>query len=296
ARSKFTAGERVEFQPADAMALPFPDQSFDAVVCQFGVMFFPDKAKSYREAYRVMKPGGRYLFSVWDAHRFNPFARLGHGLVTELFPTDPPQFYQVPFGYHRLDPIKDAVTEAGFTRLKIEVLSREQAIVDVAAFAQGFVYGNPLAEQIRARGGDPDAVVAALTEIYRRRVRSGSRPDADASDLFRGGAAVRPSPDRGLTPAATHSRSAREGFQYGLELAPGFGASFISATAAWPPNVMKRLSPPTVTKVKPISIAFLAYEAAPQWSPGCTLWRRHASTTFLSASIIHWSGLSPPGG
>ncbi|MBV9017596.1 MAG: methyltransferase domain-containing protein [Alphaproteobacteria bacterium] len=168
ARSKFTAGERLGFQPADAMALPFPDQSFDAVVCQFGVMFFPDKAKSYREAHRVLKPGGRYLFSVWDAHRFNPFARLGHGLVTELFPTDPPQFYQVPFGYHRLDPIKDAVTEAGFTRLKIEVLSREQAIVDVAAFAQGFVYGNPLAEQIRARGGDPDAVVAALTEIYRR--------------------------------------------------------------------------------------------------------------------------------
>jgi len=92
ARTKFRAGETVEFRPADATELPFPEQSFDAVVCQFGVMFFPDKEKSYREAYRVLRPGGRYLFSVWDAHRYNAYARLGHGLVTELFPADPPQF------------------------------------------------------------------------------------------------------------------------------------------------------------------------------------------------------------
>ena len=168
ARAKFAAGEAVEFQPADAIALPFPDQAFDAVVCQFGVMFFPDKAKSYAEAYRVLKPGGHYLFSVWDSHRHNPFGRLAHELISGLFPADPPQFYQVPFGYHRLDPIKEAVTEAGFTGLKIAVLRRDQSIPDVAAFAHGFVYGNPLAEQVRARGGDPAVIVTALTETYRR--------------------------------------------------------------------------------------------------------------------------------
>ena len=70
ARTKFRAGEQVEFQPADALALPFADGSFDTVVCQFGVMFFPDKDQSYREVYRVLTPGGRYLFNIWDSHRY----------------------------------------------------------------------------------------------------------------------------------------------------------------------------------------------------------------------------------
>src|ERR1700722_4323897 len=65
ARAKFRPGERVELQPADATALPFPDGGFDTVVCQFGVMFFPDKNKAYREVHRVLKPGGHYLFSIW---------------------------------------------------------------------------------------------------------------------------------------------------------------------------------------------------------------------------------------
>jgi ubiquinone/menaquinone biosynthesis C-methylase UbiE len=93
ARTKFRTGEQVEFQPADAVALPFPDASFDAVVCQFGVMFFPDKGKSNSEVYRVLGPGGRYVFSVWDSHRYNPFGRIAHGVAGSFFPTDPPQFY-----------------------------------------------------------------------------------------------------------------------------------------------------------------------------------------------------------
>ena len=68
ARAKFQPNEKVDFRPADATTLPFPDGSFDAVVCQFGVMFFPDKDKSYREIHRVLAPGGHYLFNVWDSH------------------------------------------------------------------------------------------------------------------------------------------------------------------------------------------------------------------------------------
>ena len=99
ARAKFRPGEQVEFQQADAMALPFPDGGFDTVVCQFGVMFFPDKDKAYREVYRVLKPGGRYLFSIWDGHRFNPFGRITHEIIQRFFPAGPPQFMNVPFSY-----------------------------------------------------------------------------------------------------------------------------------------------------------------------------------------------------
>jgi ubiquinone/menaquinone biosynthesis C-methylase UbiE len=86
ARAKFHAGEQVEFRPADATALPFADGSFDAVMCQFGIMFFPDKAKSCSEVFRVLAPGGRYVFSVWDSHRYNPFGRITHEVAGRFFP------------------------------------------------------------------------------------------------------------------------------------------------------------------------------------------------------------------
>jgi SAM-dependent methyltransferase len=169
ARTKFRHGEQIDFQPADATALPFPDDAFDAVVCQFGVMFFPDKDKAYREVRRVLAPGGRYIFSVWDAHRHNPFGRLAHEIIGSFFPADPPQFFEVPYAYHRIDPIKDALIEAAFSDINIAVLSLEKEIPDVALFARGLVYGNPVIDQIRARSGaDPERIVEAMIGALRR--------------------------------------------------------------------------------------------------------------------------------
>lgn len=169
ARSKFGPREAVAFEAVDATALPFPDAVFDAVVCQFGIMFFPDKEKSYREARRVLAPGGRYFLSVWDAHRYNAFGRIAHEIVRHFFPKDPPQFYRVPFSCHEIDPIKRALLDAGFADLKIALLRLEKTIPDAAAFGRAIVYGNPLIDQIRKRGGvHPDQVVAAVTEALRR--------------------------------------------------------------------------------------------------------------------------------
>lgn len=169
ARSKFRPGEQVSFQSADAIALPFADQSFDAMVCQFGLMFYPDKAKSFSEACRVLVPGGRYLLSVWDSHRYNPFGRIAHEVAAGFFPSDPPQFYSVPFSCHQIDPVKEMLTAAGFGGVEIAVIRQERELADVARFARSAVFGNPLIDQIRSRGGvDPERVVDALERQYRR--------------------------------------------------------------------------------------------------------------------------------
>jgi ubiquinone/menaquinone biosynthesis C-methylase UbiE len=169
ARAKFRPGEQVELQPADAMALPFADGSFDTVVCQFGVMFFPDKAKSCSEVLRVLAPGGRYLFSVWDSHRYNPFGRIAYEVPGRFFPADPPQFYNVPFSCHQIDPIKELLIEAGFTGINAAVVSLDKEIPDVAKFAHAALYGNPLVDQVRTRGGvEPELVVEAMLQEYRR--------------------------------------------------------------------------------------------------------------------------------
>jgi len=175
ARGRFRADESVDFRPADATTLPFPDDSFDAVVCQFGVMFFPEKDKSYREIHRVLTPGGRYLFNVWDGHRYNQFGRIAHEVAGGFFPADPPQFFKVPFSYHQIDAIKESLIGAGFVDINIAILRLEKEIPDAALFARGLIYGNPIIDQIRTRGGvDPDRIVDAVAQ--RLRVEFGTDP------------------------------------------------------------------------------------------------------------------------
>jgi hypothetical protein len=117
----------------------------------------------------VLVSGGRYLFNVWDSHRHNPIGPLITEILEGFFAHDPPQFYQVPFSYHRIDPIKDSLDAAGFTDLRIAVLSLTKIILDVPTYARAVVLGNPLVDQIRTRGGvDPERVIEALAEALPR--------------------------------------------------------------------------------------------------------------------------------
>ena len=158
ARRKFGERDVVQFQSADATNLPFDDDSFDVVACQFGVMFFPDKDQSYRDVLRVLKPGGRYIFNVWDAWDYNPFAQIAHEAVAGLFPDDPPGFYHVPFGYCDTGLIEGSLAAAGFSGATSQAVDVVSAIPSAAEFATGLVYGNPLFEEIQQRGGDPQVV------------------------------------------------------------------------------------------------------------------------------------------
>jgi SAM-dependent methyltransferase len=169
ARAKFKKDEKVEFKSADALALPFGDETFDAIVCQFGIMFYQDKEKSHREAYRVLKRGGTYLLSVWGSHIENPFGRIAHETASRFFPKDPPQFYEVLFSCHDVDPIGDGLAKVGFDEVMTEDVTLVKDIADSALFARGIVYGNPFYDQIIARGGvTPEEMHAAVKQALDR--------------------------------------------------------------------------------------------------------------------------------
>ena len=142
---------RIAWQTADATKLSFPDGSFDAVVCQFGLMFFPDKAAGLREAFRVLKPGGRFLFSVWDAIARNPIVRIAHETIGGFFPVDPPTFYTVPFSLHDPEPIRALLAEAGFDQIEVTRLEKTGTSPSAADAAAGLIEGNPVGGAIMER-------------------------------------------------------------------------------------------------------------------------------------------------
>ncbi len=171
ARSKRGGLANVHYQVADALDLPFEDASFDAVTCQFGVMFFPDKAAGAREAARVLKPGGTYTFNVWDSLDRNPVIKVAQDTITGFFDDDPPAFLSIPFGYHALDPIVALLRGAGFGAIDISVVPTIVERPSARDVALGAVEGNPGIHEINARATAPaeqivDAVAAALHENF----------------------------------------------------------------------------------------------------------------------------------
>jgi len=167
AANKLREGEAVHWLQADACSLPFGNSMFDAVVCQFGIMFVPDKAMAAREARRVLKPGGLFLFNVWDAMEHNELARLTHETIARFFDKDPPAFYQVPFGYHDQDEIRRVLEQAGFREIQIEVVAKVGKAGRAEDAATGLVQGNPVATAIIER--DP-ALLPVITQAVAKAI------------------------------------------------------------------------------------------------------------------------------
>jgi ubiquinone/menaquinone biosynthesis C-methylase UbiE len=146
---------RVTWRRADAQALPFEDAAFDLVCCQFGVMFFPDRPSAYREARRVLKPGGTFLFNAWDRIDENVFADDVTNALAEFFPDDPPRFMaRTPHGYHDTGLIRSDLAKAGFSSVTIETRAEESRAPSPRQVAIAYCQGTPLRNEIEARGAD----------------------------------------------------------------------------------------------------------------------------------------------
>lgn len=144
----------VKWQHADAMRLPFLDASFDAVVCQFGVMFFPDRVKAYSEVRRVLRPGGMFLFNTWDRIEANEFAGAVQSGLTALYPDDPPRFLvRTPYGYFEQRLIREDLTRAGFgATASIDVVPARGHAASARSVAQAYCQGTPMRGELDARG------------------------------------------------------------------------------------------------------------------------------------------------
>lgn len=154
------ADDRISWRQADAQTLPFEDAAFDLVCCQFGVMFFPDRPSAYREARRVLKPGGCFLFNAWDRIAENVFADDVTNALAEFFPSDPPRFMaRTPHGYHDTALIRSDLAKAGFSNVTIETRAEQSRAPSARQVAVAYCQGTPLRNEIEARG--PDKLEAA---------------------------------------------------------------------------------------------------------------------------------------
>jgi SAM-dependent methyltransferase len=162
----------VEWRQADAMQLPFRDGMFDAVVCQFGVMFFPEKAKAFSEARRVLRPGGLFLFNVWDRIADNEFADCVTTALETVFPEDPPRFMaRTPHGYHDHRLIQRDLANGGFSASpRIETVAARSRAASPRIPAIAYCQGTPLRNEIESRDASRlgDATETAAEAIAKR--------------------------------------------------------------------------------------------------------------------------------
>lgn len=172
AAARFPHERPVTWRQANALELPFNDGAFDVAVCQFGVMFFPDKPAAYREARRVLTPGGRFLFSVWDRIEENEVTHAAVSGVAGLFPHDPPQFMsRTPHGYHDKERIVNELHRAGFSNVRAETVQHRSRAASPRDPAIGLCQGSPLRNEIEARDATrleeaTDAAAAAVTARF----------------------------------------------------------------------------------------------------------------------------------
>ncbi|WP_460446290.1 class I SAM-dependent methyltransferase [Angustibacter aerolatus] len=161
------------WQVADAQQLPQPAACADVVVCQFGVMFFPDKPAAHAQVRRVLRPGGVLLASIWDEVAATPFAAALDAALHEVLPDGPPDFVTaVPHGYHDPDRIRGDAEAGGLRVLAVDHVVLPGRAPSAAALAEGFCLGTPLRFALEQRG-PLDALLPAVAAAMTRHLGDG---------------------------------------------------------------------------------------------------------------------------
>jgi len=163
--SASSSSRNVRWSVADAMALPFDDGSFDWAVCQFGIMFFPDRLAAFREVRRVLNPGGTFLFNVWDDLEHNDVARIVFRSGVDAFSDNPPSFLaRTPYGHGDTTAITRDLHSAGFTRIGCEPVEQPSGRVSAQDAAFGICAGTPMRHEIVHRDASRlDEVIESAT-------------------------------------------------------------------------------------------------------------------------------------
>lgn len=171
AKAKFHELSNVHWEIADALSLPYTDASFNAVVVQFGVMFYSDKVQGFKESFRVLKNGGKFVFATWKSLEENKIAMIANESVKPFFPDNPPVFFNIPFSYYDKDQIRNDMTAAGFSNIRIDDVDLDGYNVSAENAARGLLEGSPIINFINEK--DPDKLLAIkqklaeeITKVY----------------------------------------------------------------------------------------------------------------------------------
>jgi ubiquinone/menaquinone biosynthesis C-methylase UbiE len=157
AASRQPANDNIHWQAADALDLPFRASMFNAVCCQFGVMFFPDKLLGFQQAHRVLEKGGKFVFNVWDDIQHNEFAMTVTEALATVFHNDPPQFLaRTPHGYHDIADITATLKQAGFSDIEVSTKTSQSTAKSAREPAIAYCQGTPLRNEIQDR--DPNGL------------------------------------------------------------------------------------------------------------------------------------------
>ena len=148
---------RINYLQCDATSLPFTHATFDAVICQFGVMFFPDRPLGFAEAARVLRKRGTFLFNVWDRIAANDFVATATDVLATRFPDNPPVFMErVPHGVFDTTLLSNQLLTAGFASVDVKAVTHISTAATPMDAATAYCQGTPLRAEILSR--DPDGL------------------------------------------------------------------------------------------------------------------------------------------